>query len=85
MSYLSKEIIGDTFLNVSVIAIKTKKEQLLGKCRSIHNRFILGQILPAQHFNLYSRRLDLSREDGVFLPLNVTCCGFRLITVSLTG
>ena len=66
MSYLSKGIIGDTFLNVSVIAIKTKKEHLLGKCCSIHNRVIFGQILPTQHFNLTTAKGLTSGMKMVF-------------------
>lgn len=66
MSYLSKEIIGDTFLSVAVIAIKTKKNQLFGKCCSIHNRVIFGQILPTQHLNLIIAEGLTSRMKMVF-------------------
>ena len=53
---------------------QTKKEQLLGKCFSIHNGVIFGQILPTQHFNLTTAE-GLTSRMKILLPLIITSCG----------
>ena len=56
MSHLSKGIIGVTFSNVSVIAIKTKKEHLLEKCCSIQTGLYLARYYRPSTSTLLQQR-----------------------------